>query len=514
MTENEIVEVKNAISLAISCTNGGWALVEPAAANLLLVRVNSETDLQTLQNLQQKFPDERLVVFASNEFAIEARWLLPFIKRNVVPTILSIVNLFSRIHAHFLPSENRLGPPEFYDPYEDLLGIVQESINDGMARICSCAGGPELYLLPNEHAFYLSGNIEQLIPMVLAKRQAIQSVTVNDHQVIEAVSYVKFSSRLSSYLTLDDDNLFQAIKVKKYKRYALNELLWFAVLIGSRGRFLVSSQWEETILLKQLPEYLRLDYYGKEYKPLADHINAHSDSLAKIATSSTYPVFQIIGFYNACSVMHLIESGDAARQLIKANADARKVLEKHFTPIGQSLKGRIKIVVSGSVGSGKTAAIATLSDFSPISSETRPSDSVTRKKSTTTVAMDYGEIRFNENLKIFLYGTPGQRRFDFMSKLLCDNAWGMLLLIDNSDQNPLGELAYYLDLFDGFLTKIQLVIGITHYDMTASPTLSDYDDFLAARHLSFPLMPADARTMGGLVPLLSRLANQSVLEAA
>lgn len=510
MTGNENDAIKHAIDIAIKCSNDDWELVDTSSANLLLVWINSEKDLTIFNSLSEKYPEERLIVFASNEFSIQTRWLLPFVKRNIAPNILSIANLLSRIHAYFLPAKKLINPPVFFDPFENLLGIVNCAVEDNSARICSCQGSPELYLLPREAACYLSGTLEQLIPMILAEQKLITTTQVNDEQIIETVSYVTFSSRLSSYLTLDDD-LFQDMNVKKYKRYAINELIWFATLISSRGRLFTGSSVTETVLLQQLPEYLRLDYYGKEYKPVADYMCSNAESIENIIKNSPTTGFQSIGFFNACTALNLLQRGAAAHHFIQQNAEARKTLEHLFIPIGKKLKGRIKIVVAGSVGSGKTAAIATLSDFSPISTETRPSDSVNRKKSTTTVAMDYGEIRFNNNLKIFLYGTPGQKRFDFMSKLLCENAWGMLLLIDNSDANPLAELNEYLSLFNDFLDKIQIVVGITHYDLSGSPSLADYTELLNQRDLMIPVIVADARTTSGLVPLLRSLVNQEQL---
>jgi len=505
-SDNDHQLINNAITTAIACLNNAWSIADSSQAHLILIWVNSEKDLKALQVLQEKYPSERIIVLAANEFRIQAHWHLSYLKHNTVPSILSIANLLSRIQAHFLPSDSPETPVAF-DPDDCLFGIVQQAINDNIGRICSYQSCPDIYLLPKENAFYLSGNMEQLIPMALAKRQDINITEVNDQQILETVSYVKFSSRLSQYMFLDEDSIFNDINVKKYKRYALNELVWFAVLIGSRGCLSGNIPPTETVLLKQLPEYMRLEYYGREYKELADCMSSNALSLFDIRAKTGKSLFEIIGFYNACNALNLIEHGESARQIIQKNLTARSTLETIFTPVGQRLKGRIKIVIAGSVGSGKTAAISALSDFAPISTETRPSDSVTRKKSTTTVAMDYGEMRFNNQLRVFLYGTPGQKRFDFMSQLLCENAWGMLLLIDNTENDPIAELDYYLKLFEKFLDKIQLAIGITHCDITEKPGLETYIDHLRQRNLSYPVLRVDARDTPSLVELLSTLVD-------
>lgn len=73
-----------------------------------------------------------------------------------------------------------------------------------------------------------------------------------------------------------------------------------------------------------------------------------------------------------------------------------------------------KIIFTGPVGSGKTTAIATLSDEPPVCTNQNATDMTKEKKSKTTVAMDYGTMSLDAKEKIHLYGTPGQERFNFM----------------------------------------------------------------------------------------------------
>ncbi len=508
-SDTELAAIKNTLASAIACLGQGWELAPSTKANLAFVWINSAADANAFQILREKFPLERVIVAANSEFSELSVWALTFAKQHTMPSILSIANLLSRVQAHFEP-EGQTVEPATFNPADYFYGIVQQALEDKIARICKHPACPDVYLLPSENAFYLNTPIDQLAPLALTKREAISVTEVDGQQVLETVSYVKFSSRLSSYLSLDEDSLFNDINVKKYKRFSINELVWFAVLMASQGRLLDGGLHATPVLLKQLPEYLRLDYYGKEFKAIADCMNANALTLAETSAKTERSWFEVAGFYNACSVMELIETGAAAARIVASKAAARDTLENMFAKIGQNLAtGRIKIVVAGSVGSGKTTAIATLSDFSPITTETRPSDTVTRKKSTTTVAMDYGEIRFNGHLKVFLYGTPGQRRFDFMSQLLCQNAWGMLLLIDNTEQDPIGELAYYLNLFEKFIDKIQLAIGITHCDETDDSDLGKYLEYLNQQGLSFPVMQVDAREPSSLTHLLACLVEKT-----
>jgi uncharacterized protein len=170
---------------------------------------------------------------------------------------------------------------------------------------------------------------------------------------------------------------------------------------------------------------------------------------------------------------------------------------------------KTKIVFTGSVGAGKTLSIGKISDVPVISTEVKPSEqSVLKKKSTTTIAMDYGELALSATERIYLYGTPGQRRFDFMSQILCEGALGLIVLIDNSQDNPLDDLDYYLNLNANFLMKNPAVIGITHFDVSQTPDLNIYQNVLTERGASWPLLSVDVRIKKDVLLLLSALIKQ------
>lgn len=122
--------------------------------------------------------------------------------------------------------------------------------------------------------------------------------------------------------------------------------------------------------------------------------------------------------------------------------------------------------------------------------------------------MDYGELTLSEHEKLYLYGTPGQRRFDFMSHILCEGALGLIILIDNSQPNPLDDLDYYLNLNAQFLLKRPAVIGVTHFDQCELPMLSDYQACLAERGESFPIISIDARVKRDVLLLLCKLVDE------
>jgi signal recognition particle receptor subunit beta len=168
-----------------------------------------------------------------------------------------------------------------------------------------------------------------------------------------------------------------------------------------------------------------------------------------------------------------------------------------------------KLVFTGSVGAGKTTAIGAISEIPPVTTEAKPSEeSVLAQKRSTTVAMDYGVLTLEGGLKLHLYGTPGQRRFDFMCHILTRGALGLIVLIDNTHQDPLGELDYYLNLNAAFLRKSTAVVGVTHADIMNRPTMREYYDCLAERGDSWPVLAVDARTKRDVAMLIHTLIAQ------
>lgn len=121
-----------------------------------------------------------------------------------------------------------------------------------------------------------------------------------------------------------------------------------------------------------------------------------------------------------------------------------------------------KLVFAGPVGSGKTTAIQSLSDIEVVRTEAKASDEVRRLKQTTTVAMDYGLMKLASGDQVRLYGTPGQKRFDFMWDILTENALGLVLMLKGDAPDPVADLRLYVNEFRTFIDRTALVVGVTH----------------------------------------------------
>ncbi len=123
-----------------------------------------------------------------------------------------------------------------------------------------------------------------------------------------------------------------------------------------------------------------------------------------------------------------------------------------------------KIIITGSVGSGKTSAIAAYSDNNVINTDVKPSDFVSDMKDSTTVAMDYASILLDDETKVHLYGTPGQDRFDFMWDILRVGGMGLIVLVNHKEVIAMDELNVYLTSFADLIENVPVVVGISHVD--------------------------------------------------
>lgn len=166
----------------------------------------------------------------------------------------------------------------------------------------------------------------------------------------------------------------------------------------------------------------------------------------------------------------------------------------------------IKLIITGNMGAGKTTAITALSEIPPIRTEVPITGERARgDKTTTTVALDYGACQLDGGRRILFFGTPGQRRFDFMCRILAQGALGVVILIDHAADDPISDLDYYVDLFRDTIADAGAVVGVTHVDETPGASLDPYHEALRRRGMLLPVFTVDARRREHVITMIEAL---------
>ncbi len=110
----------------------------------------------------------------------------------------------------------------------------------------------------------------------------------------------------------------------------------------------------------------------------------------------------------------------------------------------------VKMVVTGHFSAGKTEFIQTVSEIDVVSTEKKITSEAERIKESTTVAMDFGRITVDDSLVLYLFGTPGQKRFDFMWEILSEGMLGFVVMIDSSRPETFREARSILETFRAY----------------------------------------------------------------
>lgn len=166
----------------------------------------------------------------------------------------------------------------------------------------------------------------------------------------------------------------------------------------------------------------------------------------------------------------------------------------------------VKIVVTGPFSAGKTTLIRTISEVAVVGTERDVTDDTRAIKDRTTVAMDFGRISFESDASLFLFGTPGQRRFEVMWEVLSDGMIGFILLVHAVDDRSLAESGHILDSFRKY-ADVPYVVGVTHLDEADGTT----EEILARvrEGLELPpevgVIPCDPRQRGDVKELMLKI---------
>ncbi len=166
-----------------------------------------------------------------------------------------------------------------------------------------------------------------------------------------------------------------------------------------------------------------------------------------------------------------------------------------------------KILVAGPVGSGKSTFVQTMSDTPFVETDVAASEDI--GKLATTVGIDFGTLDV-DNMRILLFGVPGQERFDFMWEITCEGAHALVLVVA-ADRPACFVDARRTLRFLRERVNTPVLVGLTRNDLG-----EDWDHTEVGAYLGVPadcVVNVDARDrdscMGALQVLFEYITPQS-----
>ena len=164
-----------------------------------------------------------------------------------------------------------------------------------------------------------------------------------------------------------------------------------------------------------------------------------------------------------------------------------------------------RIVLVGPMGIGKTTAIRSLCGSLAIECEVPNLDKQAHAKETTTVGLDFGEIKLDDNDTLQVYGCPGQERYDFVREWALSLAFGAIVMVDIHSDDALEQTAALIQQSFRAPNVQSVVVLISR---PASPAQQEMFTVRLANYpdCAVPVLSADPRNPAQMLDTLDIIA--------
>ncbi|MVZ99893.1 ATP-binding protein [Actinomadura sp. LD22] len=172
----------------------------------------------------------------------------------------------------------------------------------------------------------------------------------------------------------------------------------------------------------------------------------------------------------------------------------------------------LKVLIAGGFGVGKTTLVGAVSEIRPLHTEEVLTDVSTdvddlhgvEGKTTTTVAMDFGRLAFDDGITLYLFGTPGQERFWFMWDEMAYGAIGAVVLIDTRRLTAsFAAIDYFEQRGTPFIVAVNCFEGARAHTLKEIRTALDIDPHV-------PIVLCDVRERDSAKSVLITLVEHAL----